>query len=67
MTETNESTKILSQDEETTQKDGATTTTKRKSIMEVNPDGSTTITDSIISSTKKNEINLDANTKVNIS
>ena len=53
MTETNESTKILSQDEETTQKDGATTTTKRKSIMEVNPDGSTTITDSIISSTKK--------------
>ena len=67
MTETNESTKILSQDEETTQKDGATTTTKRKSIMEVNPDGSTTITDSIISSTKKNEINLDANTKVNVS
>jgi hypothetical protein len=35
--------------------------------MQINPDGSTTITDSFVSSTVKNEIKLDANTKVNVS
>ena len=67
MTENAEDTKVTSQTEQTIDKDGNTITTKRKSIMQINPDGSTTITDSLISSTVKNEIKLDANTKVNVS
>jgi hypothetical protein len=35
--------------------------------MQINPDGSTTITDSLVSSAVKNEIKLDSNTKVNVS
>ena len=61
-----ENEKILNEEEKTEKIDGGTTTTKRKSIMQVNPDGSTTITDSVISSTIKNEIKLDENTKVNV-
>ena len=67
MTENDENKKTIYQDEKTEQKDGETTTTKRKSIMEVNPDGSTTITNSVVSTTVKNEIKLDENTKVNVS
>jgi hypothetical protein len=58
---------IINKQEETVDQDGNTVTTKRKSIMQINPDGSTTITDSFVSSTVKNEIKLDANTKVNVS
>ena len=65
MTEFSENPIPIKQVEEHVEKDGETTT-KRKSIMEINPDGSTTITDSVISSTIKNEIKLDENTKVNV-
>ena len=65
MTENVEYPNAIKQIEEHVENDGDTTT-KRKSIMEINPDGSTTITDSVISSTVKNEIRLDGNTKVNV-
>jgi hypothetical protein len=65
MTEISEIPNSIKQIEEHVEKDGETTI-KRKSIMEKNPDGSTTITDSVISSTIKNEIKLDENTKVNV-
>jgi hypothetical protein len=65
MTENSEYPTAIKSLEEHVEKDGETTT-KRKSIMEINPDGSTTITDSVISSTMRNEIKLDENTKVNV-
>ena len=67
MSENNDNKKTLLEEEKEEKKNGETLVTKRKSIMEVNPDGSTTITDSIISSTIKNEIKLDENTKINVS
>ena len=67
MTENDGDKKTLFTEEKTEQKDGETLTTKRKSIMQVNPDGSTTITDSIVSTSVKNEIKLDENTKINVS
>ena len=68
MTENAGKEKTLTQnEEETVDNDGNTVTTKRKSVMQINPDGSTTITDSLVSSTVKNEIKLDSNTKVNVS
>ena len=67
MSENNNNKKTLFEDEKEEKKNGETLVTKRKSIMEVNPDGSTTITDSIVSSSLKNEIKLDENTKVNVS
>ena len=66
MTENDENKKTIYEDEKKEEKDGETTITRRKSIMEVNPDGSTKVTDSVISSTIKNEIKLDENTKVNV-
>ena len=51
-----ENEKILNEDEKTEKIEGGTTTTKRKSIMQVNPDGSTTITDAqIYASSSANE------------
>ena len=68
MTENAGDEKTISQkEEETVDTDGNPVTTRRKSVMQINPDGSTTITDSFISSTVKNEIKLDSNTKVNVS
>ena len=67
MSENDESKKTISQEEKTEDIDGSTITTKRKSIVEVNPDGSTNITDNIVTTSIKNEIKLDENTKVNVS
>ena len=67
MTESDENQKVLYQDEKVEKKNGETLTTRRKSVMELNPDGSTTIIDSIVSTTVKSEIKLDGNTKVNVS
>ena len=66
MKENDENTKII-EEKKVEAKDGGIVTTTRKSIMQVNPDGTTTVTDNIISSTLKNEIKLDENTKVNVS
>ena len=67
MSESNDNKKTLIDEENEEKKNGETLVTKRKSIMEVNPDGSTTITDSITTSSLKNEIKLDENTKINVS
>ena len=67
MTESGDNQKVLYQDEKVEKKGGETLTTRRKSVMALNEDGSTTITDSIVSTTVKNEIKLDGNTKVNVS
>ena len=66
MTENDDNTKII-EEKKVEAKDGGIVTTTRKSVVQVNPDGTTTVTDSIISSTLKNEIKLDENTKVNVS
>ena len=66
MTENDENKTVIREEEKTEEIDGGTTTVKRKSVMQVNPDGGTTISDTIISSTIKNEIKLDENTKVNV-
>ena len=57
----------INKTEETTNKDGVTTTTKKESTINTNPDGKTTITNSTVSKSVKNEIKLDNDTKVSVS
>jgi hypothetical protein len=57
----------INKTEETTNKDGVTTTTKKESIININPDGKTTIANSTVSKSVKNEIKLDNDTKVSVS
>jgi hypothetical protein len=57
----------INKTEETTNKDGVKTTTKKESTINTNPDGKTTITNSSVSKSVKNEIKLDNDTKVSVS
>ena len=55
MTENDENTKII-EEKKVEAKDGGIITTTRKSIVQVNPDGTTTVTDSFIYTKKRNKI-----------
>ena len=67
MRENDDNKRILTQNGNTELQDGVTLEEKRENILEINPDDSNIIIDSIITNSVKNEIKLDENTKVNVS